>query len=80
MLDPLLNLAIFIIWWWMAFFALLPIGVRRVEEGDVAQGHDAGAPQMPLLRKKAIWAAGVALILWALTAAFIWLDPFNVRG
>lgn len=79
MLDPLLNFAIFIIWWWMALLALLPIGVRRVGDGDVALGHDAGAPQHPLLLKKALWAAGAAAILWALTALFIWFDPFHIR-
>ena len=79
MLDPLLNLAIFIIWWWVALFAMLPVGVRRVEEGDVAQGHDSGAPQRPLIVKKALWAAGAALILWAVTAIFIAMDPFHVR-
>lgn len=79
MLDPLLNIAIFIIWWWLALFAMLPIGVRRVEEIDVAQGHDSGAPQRPLLVKKAVWAAGAALVLWAITALCIWLDPFHIR-
>jgi hypothetical protein len=29
--------------------------------------------------KKALWATGVALILWALTAIFIWIDPFHIR-
>jgi predicted secreted protein len=79
MLDPLLNFAIFIIWWWMALLALLPIGVKRVEEGDIALGHDSGAPQQAQIVKKAVWAAGVALILWALTAIFIWIDPFHIR-
>ncbi|MEJ0024340.1 MAG: DUF1467 family protein [Alphaproteobacteria bacterium] len=79
MLDPLINFAIFIIWWWMAFLALLPIGVKRVEEADVVQGHDAGAPQQSLVVKKGLWAIGIALILWALTAIFIWMDPFHIR-
>ena len=46
MLDPLLNIAIFIIWWWIALLALLPVGVRRVEQGDIDLGHDAGHRQI----------------------------------
>ena len=79
MLDPLLNIAIFIIWWWMALLALLPVGVRRVEQGDVNLGHDAGAPQKPFMLKKALWAAGAAAVLWAVTAIVIWFDPFHIR-
>lgn len=79
MLDPILNLAIFVIWSWMAFFVMLPIGVRSVEAADVAQGHDAGAPQTPRIWKKALWAACAGAVLWAITAAVIFLDPFHVR-
>ena len=79
MTDPLLNLSIFIIWWWMALFVVLPIGVKRIADADAAQGHDAGAPQAPNLAKKALWAAGIALILWAITFAIIAFDPFNIR-
>jgi predicted secreted protein len=79
MLDPVLNIAIFIIWWWMALFAVLPIGVKPVTEGDIAEGHDAGAPQAPRLWQKALWAAGAAAVLWAITATIIFFDPFHIR-
>jgi predicted secreted protein len=79
MLDPILNLAIFIIWWWMAFFVMLPIGVRPVEAADAARGHDAGAPQAPRIWIKVLWAAGAGAVLWAITAAVIFYDPFHIR-
>ncbi|MGE3303395.1 MAG: DUF1467 family protein [Hyphomonadaceae bacterium] len=81
MLDPLLNIAIFIIWWWVAFFIMLPIGVRSVAEAEPgAVGHDPGAPVRPDLKRKAVWAAILAALLWALTVAVIAWDPVRVRG
>jgi predicted secreted protein len=79
MLDPILNVAIFIIWWWMALFAMLPIGVKSVEEADIADGHDPGAPRVHNLRRKAVWALGAAAILWAITATIVFFDPFHIR-
>jgi predicted secreted protein len=79
LLDPLLNLAIFIIWWWIALFVMLPFGVRSLHEaGEEARGHDQGAPHVTGLKKKALWAAGLAVILWAMTAAFIAVNPFGL--
>jgi predicted secreted protein len=80
MLNPVLNLAIFFVWWWIVLFAILPIGVRSLdEEGIIAKGHDQGAPAAPDLKTKALWTTVAAAALWAITAAFIAFDPFNVR-
>ena len=80
MLDPVLNLAIFIIWWWISFFVMLPIGVRSMDEaGEQAPGHDQGAPAAANLRQKALWALGAAVVLWGITALVIFFDPFNLR-
>ncbi len=80
MLDPILNLAIFVLWWWVAFFGMLPIGVRSArEEGSAGPGHDAGAPHRPDIGRKALWAAGAGFALWALTALIVALDPFQIR-
>jgi predicted secreted protein len=80
MTDPVINLAIFIICWWMAFFVMLPIQVTAVDAADAAKGHDAGAPRQAMIKKKALWAAGLALVLWAIIFAVIWFDPLHVRG
>jgi predicted secreted protein len=79
-MDPIMAVAIYIIWWWIALFMVLPIGVRNLDEAGVApDGSERGAPERPNLKKKAIWASGLALIFWALTIAYVILDPFNVR-
>ncbi len=48
---------VFVIAWWLVFFAVLPIGVRsQYEIGDPTPGTEEGAPSDPMLAKKAIWA------------------------
>lgn len=64
-MDPILALAFYVILWWLSFFLMLPIGVRSLGEAGVhAPGHDQGAPAAHNLRKKALWAAGLAAVLW----------------
>ncbi len=64
-MDPLLAAAAWFILWWLCFFIMLPIGVRNLEEaGELAPGHERGAPSRPNLGKKALWAAGLATVVW----------------
>ncbi len=55
---------LFVIIWWMVFFAVLPWGIRRA--GDEALGHDAGAPAKPRLWLKAGITTGIAAVLFAI--------------
>jgi predicted secreted protein len=60
------SLMIIVIGWWLAFFALLPIGARtQVDDGHVVPGTEPGAPTTPKLARKAIWALVIALLMWA---------------
>jgi predicted secreted protein len=78
--SPFTAIAIYIIWWWLALFMVLPMGVRSLEEGGVsAEGHDQGAPVAPDLKRKALWATGIAAVLWAATMIFVAVDPFDIR-
>lgn len=65
-MGPLVAAALLFIIWWLCFFVMLPIGVRNLDEGGVMDGagHDPGAPVAPNLGKKALWAAGLALVVW----------------
>lgn len=77
--DPILACAIYVIWWWIALFCVLPIGVRGLHEaGEEALGHDRGAPQAPKLQTKALWASGLALAFWAATMIFIAINPLRI--
>ena len=69
-MNPLVGAALFFIIWWLCFFVALPIGVRP-HDGSGA-GHDMGAPEKPDLARKALWATGGAVVVWAV--AVVTLD------
>ena len=61
------SLMVIAIGWWLAFFAMLPLGVRsQIEDGTVVPGTEPSAPTAPNLWRKALWALIIALIAWAL--------------
>ncbi len=74
-------IVIYIVWWWVAFLAVLPIDIksRWEAEDDGVEGADPGAPTDPKLKKKAWIASIAALGLWAVTAAVILSGVFNFR-
>jgi predicted secreted protein len=56
---------VYVVIWWMVFFAALPIGVRaqnETEEG-VIEGTVPSAPSNPNLLKKALYTSLIAAIL-----------------
>ena len=58
---------VYLVLWWLVFFAVLPWGVRRNEDSDA--GHDAGAPVNPALLRK---AAATTLVSALVFAAAYW--------
>lgn len=74
-------LVIYIIWWWVAFLAVLPREVkgRWEAEDDGVEGADPGAPVEPKLKKKAWLATKISLALWLVTVAVILSGVFNFR-
>ncbi len=74
-------IVIFVIWWWIAFLAVLPMGVEsRWEAGDDGvEGADPGAPNDPQLKKKAFRATLIAAALTIVTSAIIASGVINFR-
>lgn len=66
------GIVMFVILWWMVFFAVLPWGIRRA--GDEALGHDAGAPARPRIWLKVAVTTGIAALLWGVG---FWLVQSN---
>jgi len=63
-------IAIYLVVWWIAIFAVLPIGVRSQDEmGTVTPGSDPGAPVAPKLIMKAV----ITTIIAALITGLIYL-------
>lgn len=56
--------------WFLALFCMLPIGLGEVDA-------ETGAPLNPNFKRKAIWATGVAAVLWLVfyfAIGFGWLE------
>jgi len=59
-----LDIAIYLVIWWIVLFAVLPFGVKPAREGEL--GHDSGAPQKPHLLAKAGATTVLAALIWLL--------------
>ena len=49
---------IYIIIWWIVFFAILPIDVNRTKTVKI-DGEDPGSPENPKMLKKFIYCTGI---------------------
>jgi len=74
-------IVIYVIIWWLVFFALLPMGVtsRWESNDDGVQGADPGAPTNPDLKRKAIRASLVAAALSLITITVIMSGVINFK-
>ncbi|HYD85869.1 MAG TPA: DUF1467 family protein [Vitreimonas sp.] len=80
-MSPFLGIAIYLILWWLAFFTMLPIGAQSHHEAgeEVVPGAERGAPRVHKLGQKALWAAGIAAVLWLGVAWAVSVDLFEMR-
>ncbi|MEO0785747.1 MAG: DUF1467 family protein [Pseudomonadota bacterium] len=69
----------FVIFWWLSFFIVLPIGVRgQFEDGPVQEGTEEGAPANPMIKKKALWATYGAVALTSVS--FVLSRVFDLQS
>lgn len=78
MTNPIAAAAIYIMIWWISFFAVLPFGnISHREAGlENKDGGDPGAPLKTNLKNKILINTGIAFVLWAifmLSLHFHWL-------
>jgi predicted secreted protein len=71
------GVMVYLVIWWTVLFAILPLGVRRVE--DPGRGQDRGAPERPLLLRKAAITSVVAAVLWLGFYFLHQMDVFSFR-
>ena len=70
---------IYIIIWWIVFFAILPIDVNRVKLTKI-DGEDAGSPENPKMLKKFIYCTGITTIIFIIIYLFIKYEYLNLRN
>lgn len=71
-MDFMSGLVVFTIFWWLCFFVALPVGVQgQWEDDSTTPGTEEAAPKNPMLKKKAIWATGGAVVLTAIAAVIV---------
>ena len=70
---------IYIIIWWIVFFAILPIDVNRTKTVKI-DGEDSGAPENPKMMKKFIYCTGITTILFILIYLLMKFEYLNLRN
>jgi predicted secreted protein len=65
-------LALYLLFWVLCLFLVLPWGVRTVEEegGTVGPGHAPSAPARPALKRKLLWTTLISALLFGI----FWLN------
>lgn len=59
------SIVVYVVVWWLVFFAVLPWGVRsQRESGDEVGGTEPGAPVNPRLGRKALITSLIAAAIW----------------
>ena len=71
------GVMVYIVIWWTVLFAVLPLGVRRVEKPG--KGEEHGAPERPELLRKAVITSAVAAVLWLGFYGLHRADVFSFR-
>ena len=54
---------LYVLIWWTALFAVLPIGTKPVADADSVTGW-RGAPEQARIGRKLVWTTIVATVLW----------------
>jgi predicted secreted protein len=76
---PVTAIALYIVIWWTALFAVLPIGTRPVAEPDSVTGW-RGVPERPRMGRKVLITTVVAAVIWAIVVAVITSGVISFRS
>ncbi len=68
------SIVVLVVAWWIAFQAILPMGVKSPAEMQLGRGEiigDHGAPVKPQILKKGLLSAAAAIVIWAALYALV---------
>ena len=70
---------IYIIIWWITFFAILPIDVERNKETKI-DGEDPGSPENPKMLKKFVYCTVITTVLFIIIYLLMKFEYLNLRN
>ena len=70
---------IYIIIWWVVFFAILPIDVERKKLIKI-DGEDPGSPENPKMLKKFVYCTVITTILFIIIYLLMKFEYLNLRN
>ena len=70
---------IYIILWWIIFFAILPMDVDRSKVVKI-EGEDPGSPENPKIFKKFVYCTGITTILFIIIYLLMKFEYLNLRN
>ena len=70
---------IYIIIWWVIFFAILPIDVNRKKHIKI-EGEDPGSPENPKMLKKFVYCTGITTIIFIIIYVLMKFEYLNLRN
>ena len=73
------SLIIYVLIWWIVFFALLPIDVNR-EKKDNIKGIDPGAPENPKIIKKFAYSTLITSIIFIIIFLLVKYEYLNIKN
>ena len=73
------GIVLYVLIWWTALFAVLPIGAHPVAEADAASGW-RGAPARVHLGRKVLATTVIAAVILAMAYAIISSDWISFRN
>ena len=70
---------IYIIIWWIVFFAILPIDVNRLKTVKI-EGEDPGSPENPKMLQKFLYCTGITTVIFIIIYLLIKFEYLNLRN
>ena len=70
---------IYIIIWWIVFFAILPIDVNRQKSLKI-KGEDPGSPENPRMLKKFLFCTVITTIIFIIIYLLMKFEYLNLRN
>ena len=70
---------IYIIIWWIIFFAILPFDVNRNKIVKI-DGEDPGSPENPKMLKKFLYCTGITTVIFITIYLLIKFEYLNLRN